>query len=61
MNSEKTTSKPNWMYIVLGVLALALIGLSIRLISLKGDNRKLAEERELTRISLQAEVDSLLK
>lgn len=59
--SEETTSRFNWMYIVLGVLAIALIGLSIWIISLKGNNRKLARERELTRISLQAEVDSVLK
>ena len=63
MNTERTSStKPKgWLYGILGLLALAIIGLSIWLISLKGDLNTLEQEKELQRADFQAEVDSLLK
>ena len=63
MNTERTSStKPKgWLYGILGLLALAIIGLSIWLISLKGNLNTLEKEKEAHRADFQAEVDSLLK
>lgn len=63
MNTERTSStKPKgWLYGILGLLALAIIGLSIWLISLKGNLNTLEKEKEAQRADFQAEVDSLLK
>ena len=63
MNTERTSStKPKgWLYGILGLLALAIIGLSIWLISLKGNLNTLEKEKEMQRADFQAEVDSLLK
>ena len=63
MNTERTSStKPKgWLYAILGLLALAIIGLSIWLISLKGNLDTWEKEKEMKRADFQAEVDSLLR
>ena len=63
MNTERTSStKPKgWLYAILGVLALIIIGLSCWLISIKGDLNTLENEKEQQRADFQAEVDSLVR
>ncbi len=63
MNTERTSStKPKgWLYAILGVLALIIIGLSFWLISLKGNLNTLENEKEQQRADFQAEVDSLVR
>lgn len=63
MNTERASStrSKGWVYAILGVLALIIIGLSCWLISLKGDLSTLETEKELQRADFQAEVDSLLR
>ena len=63
MNTERASSQRSkgWVYAILGVLALAIIGLSFWLISLKGNLKTLETEKELQRADFQAEVDSLLR
>lgn len=63
MNTERTSSTRSklWVYALMGVLALAIIGLSIWLISLKSNLSTLENEKEQQRADFQAEVDSLLR
>ena len=63
MNTEKasSTKSKGWIYAILGLLAVIIIGLSCWLISLKGDLNSLGSEKEQQRADFQAEVDSLLK
>ena len=63
MNTERTSSTRSklWVYAIMGVLALAIIGLSIWLISLKSNLNTLENEKEQQRADFQAEVDSLLR
>jgi len=63
MNTERTSStKPKgWLYAILGVLALIIIGLSFWLISVKNNLTTLQNEKEQQRIAFKAEVDSLVK
>lgn len=63
MNTEKAsfTRSKGWIYAILGLLAVVIIGLSCWLISLKGDLNSLESEKEQQRADFQAEVDSLLK
>lgn len=63
MNTEKasSTKSKGWIYAILGLLALVIIGLSCWLISLKGDLNSLESEKEQQRADFQAEVDSLLR
>ncbi len=49
-----------WMYILLVILALGIIGLSIKLISVKNEMKGLLVEKEVQRTELQKELDSLL-
>jgi len=49
-----------WLYIILAIFALIIIGLSIWLISTKSNLRVLQEEKEQQRIALVHEVDSLI-
>jgi uncharacterized protein YoxC len=49
-----------WLYIILAVFAMAIIALSIWLISAKSDLRVLQDEKEAQRLMLQQEVDSLI-
>lgn len=50
-----------WLYIILAVFAIAIIALSIWLISAKSDLRILQDEKEAQKIMLQQEVDSLIE
>lgn len=63
MNTERASSSKSksWIYAILGLLALIIIGLSFWLISLKGDLNTLESEKEQQRADFQAEVDSLLR
>ncbi len=63
MNTERASSTKSkaWVYAILGILALVIIGLSFWLISLKGDLNVLETEKEQQRADFQAEVDSLLR
>ena len=63
MNTERTSStrSKGWLYAILGLLAVVIIGLSVWLISLKGDLSSLENEKEQQRADFQAEVDSLLR
>ena len=63
MNTERasSTKSKGWIYAILGLLALIIIGLSFWLISLKGDLNSLETEKEQQRADFQAEVDSLLR
>lgn len=63
MNTERasSTKSKGWVYAILGVLALIIIGLSCWLISLKGDLNTLESEKEQQRADFQAEVDSLIR
>ena len=63
MNTERASSNRSkgWVYAILAVLAIAIIAMSLRLISLKGDITTLEEEKELQRADFQAEVDSLMR
>ena len=49
-----------WMYIILIVLALGIIGLSIKLISVKNEMKGLLAEKEIQRVELEKELDSLV-
>ncbi|MBU2553956.1 MAG: hypothetical protein KKF98_05810 [Bacteroidetes bacterium] len=60
MQTPQKSSSNLWMYIVLVILALGIIGLSVWLISLKNNMKDLVTEKELQRIELQTELDSLV-
>ena len=49
-----------WMYIILVVLALGIIGLSIKLISVKNQMKELLVEKDIQRTELEKELDSLV-
>ncbi len=64
-NQERNTapaprSTNKWMYIVLIVLALGIIGLSFWLISVKSEIKTLRTEKEMQRFELQTELDSIV-
>lgn len=61
MESENKTKKPILLYVLLGLLAIALVFLALRNSSLKNDKEVLEAEKELQRADFQAEVDSLMK
>ena len=63
MNTERASSKKSkgWIYAIIGLLALIIIGLSCWLISLKSNLNVLESEKEQQRADFQAEVDSLLR
>ena len=61
MDSENKTKKPIWLYVLLGLLAVALVALLVQLSSVKDDLKNLEAEKELQRADFQAEVDSLMK
>lgn len=61
MSNSSTPKNSNlWMYILLIVLAVGVIGLSIWLISLKRNMTELLTEKEQQRIELVSELDSLM-
>jgi len=49
-----------WMYIILVIFALGIIGLSIKLISVKKEMKELLVEKDIQRTELQKELDSLV-
>lgn len=58
---EKNKGGSNlWMYIVLVILAGGIIGLSIWLISVKKNMTDLLSEKEMQKIELQVELDTLI-
>jgi len=62
-NEIKNNHKGNsnlWMYVVLVILAGGIIGLSIWLISLKNNMKDLLTEKEMQKIELQHEIDTLV-
>lgn len=61
MSEEKKQQNATWIYVVIGILAAALIGLLIWMFSLKGDLTALEAEKEMQRADFQAEVDSLMR
>ena len=61
MSNSATPKNSNlWLYILLIVLAVGVIGLSVWLISLKRNMSELLTEKEMQRIELVGELDSLL-
>jgi len=59
-NSATTKNSNLWLYILLIVLALGIIGLSVWLISVKKNMNELLTEKEMQRIELVGELDSLM-
>lgn len=63
VNQNNPIPSPNatrWLYLLLSIFALIIIGLSIWLISTKSNLRVLQEEKNRQRAELQYEVDSLI-
>lgn len=64
-NQEKTKMDPprnsnRWLYVVLAVLALGIIGLSFWLISVKSEVKTLRTEKEVQKFELESELDSIM-
>ena len=59
--NKAKTKTPIWLYVILGLLAAGIIGLFLKLGSVKDDLKELEAEKEMQRQDFQAEVDSLLK
>ncbi len=61
IQQRETRNVNLWLYIILFVLALGIIGLSIWLISVKNNMGELLAEKEQQKIELEHELDSLMK
>jgi multidrug efflux pump subunit AcrB len=59
-NTPAPKSSNTWLYILLIVLALGIIGLSFWLISVKNNMNDLLAEKEVQRVELVHELDSLM-
>lgn len=59
-NSTAPRNSNLWLYILLIVLAVGIIGLSVWLISVKRNMSELLTEKEMQRIELVSELDSLM-
>jgi len=59
-NSATAKNSNLWLYILLIVLALGIIGLSVWLISIKKNMNELLTEKEMQRVELVSELDSLM-
>lgn len=63
-NQEKNNVAPRnsnrWVYVLLVILALGIIGLSVWLISVKNEVSSLRVEKEAQRFELQSELDSIV-
>ncbi len=64
-NQEKVVAPPQpnsnkWMYIVLAILALGIIGLSFWLLSVKSEVKTLRTEKEVQKFELERELDSII-
>ncbi|HEY9113469.1 MAG TPA: hypothetical protein VIN10_02140 [Bacteroidales bacterium] len=64
MNNEVNQNHPavtnRWLYILLVVLALGIIGLSVWLISLKGEMNDLLVEKNVQKYTLEQELEQLM-
>jgi len=64
MNNEMKNAHPavsnRWMYILLVVLALGIIGLSVWLISLKGEMNDLLVEKNIQKFELEQELEKMM-
>ncbi len=60
INEVQPRSTNMWMYILLAVLALVVIGLSVWLISVKNEVKTLKTEKEFQRMELEKELDSIM-
>jgi len=61
IKEEQPRSSNLWMYILLALLALVVIGLSVWLISAKKEVSALKTEKEVQRWELQSQLDSLVE
>ena len=64
-NQEKVVAPPQpnsnkWMYVVLAILALGIIGLSFWLLSVKNEVKTLRTEKEIQKFELERELDSII-
>ncbi len=59
-NTPQPKSSNTWLYVLLVVLALGIIGLSFWLISVKNNMSDLLAEKEVQRVELVHELDSLM-
>jgi len=60
INEAQPRSTNIWMYALLAILALVVIGLSVWLISVKNEVKTLKTEKEVQRWELEKEVDSIM-
>ncbi len=62
VNQNKLQSKNInlWLYIALVILALGIIGLSIKLISVKDNMHELLVDKEMQKVEIEKELDSLM-
>ena len=61
MNTENKKNQPLWLYALLGLLAIALVVVSVFMIKGNDKLKELEAEKEMQRLDFQAEVDSLMK
>jgi len=62
MNTEnKKKNQPLWLYALLGLLAIALVIVSVLMMKGNDKLKELEAEKEMQRLDFQAEVDSLMK
>lgn len=61
MNTENKKNQPLWLYALLGLLAIALVVVSVFMVKGNGKLKELEAEKEMQRLDFQAEVDSLMK
>ncbi|RKY55182.1 MAG: hypothetical protein DRP93_03830 [Candidatus Neomarinimicrobiota bacterium] len=61
IQDNKPKNNNLWMYIVLIVLALGIIGLSVYMLSIKKELSGLVAEKETQRLELVAELDALIQ
>ena len=60
MNNNHPAVSNRWLYILLVVLALGIIGLSVWLISLKGEMKDLLVEKDVQKFELEQELNTLM-
>lgn len=60
LNDRPPRSSNLWMYILLAILALGIIGMSFWLMSVKNDVKELRAEKDLQKWELEKELDSLV-
>lgn len=60
MNNTHPAVSNRWMYILLVILALGIIGLSVWLISLKGEMNDLLVEKNIQKFELEQELEKMM-